>query len=149
MIKCIKNFFTKSVYHSKKDSTMSITRKEVLMGRDVEYPLSEEQEKNLEKLLEAVNKLRSLYGKPMRVTSGYRPGHYNTKAGGGKRSAHLTCEAVDFADKDRALTNFCTDDILEQCGLWMESPDVATTWCHLQTREPKSRWNGRKRVFNP
>ena len=126
-----------------------ITRAEVLMKRDIEYPLSKEQEENLEKLLVALNKLRALYGRPMRVTSGYRPGHYNTKAGGGKRSAHLTLEACDFADKDRALTNFCTDEILEQCGLWMESPEVATTWLHVQIREPKSRWNGRKRVFNP
>jgi hypothetical protein len=149
MINCIKSFFTRTVYHSKKDSTMSITREEVLMKRDTEYPLSEEQEKNLEKLLVAVNKLRALYGKPMRVTSGYRPGHYNTKAGGGKRSAHLTLEACDFADKDRALTNFCTDEILEQCGLWMEDDKVATTWIHIQIREPKSRVDGRTRMFKP
>lgn len=126
-----------------------ITKDEILMGREISSPLNEEQEANLEKLLVAVNKLRKLYGKPMFVTSGYRPVAINAKIGGGKKSAHLTCEAVDFADKDRSLTNFCSDDILEECGLWMESPDVATTWCHLMIREPKSRWNGRKRVFNP
>jgi hypothetical protein len=126
-----------------------IARDEILMGREKLTPLNEEQEANLEKLLIAVNKLRKLYGKPMFVTSGYRPAAINAKIGGGRKSAHLTCEAVDFADKDRALTNFCTDDILEECGLWMESPDVATTWLHVQIREPKSRWNGRKRVFNP
>ena len=126
-----------------------ITKDEILMGRDKMYPLDETQKENVEKLLLAVNKLRALYGKPMFVSSGYRPGAFNMKAGGGKRSAHLTCEAVDFKDVDRAITNFCTDEILEECGLWMESPDVATTWCHLQTREPKSRWNNRKRVFNP
>lgn len=125
------------------------SKKECLKGREIEYPLDEKLQNNLNKLLTAINKLRELYGKPMYISSLYRPGHYNTKAGGGKRSAHLTLEACDFADKDRALTNFCTDEILEQCGLWMESPDVATTWCHLQTREPKSRWNGRKRVFIP
>ena len=126
-----------------------ITRDEILMGREKIAPLNEVQEKNLEKLLIAVNKLRALYGKPMFVSSGYRPAAINAKIGGGKKSAHLTCEAVDFRDADRGITNFCTDEILEECGLWMESPDVATTWCHLMIREPKSRWNGRKRVFIP
>ena len=126
-----------------------ITKEEILMGRDVQYPLSEEQRNNLGMLLIALNKLRKLYGKPMYVTSGYRPGHYNVKAKGGKNSAHLTCEAADFADTDRDLTNFCTDEILTQCGLFMEDPSVATTWCHLMIRFPKSRVDGRTRVFKP
>ena len=126
-----------------------ITKDEILMGREIQYPLDEQQEKNLELLLVAVNKLRQLYGKRMFVTSGYRPGYYNTKAGGGKKSAHLTLEACDFADKSRELTNFCTDEVLEQCGLWMEDPSVATTWLHAQIREPKSRIPGRTRVFKP
>lgn len=126
-----------------------ITREEILMKRDAQYPLTPELESNLAKLLVAVNKLRKLYGKPMFVSSGYRPGHFNVKAGGGKRSAHLSLEAADFADKDRALTNFCTDDILEECGLWMEDPAIATTWTHVQVREPKSRVPGRTRVFKP
>ena len=126
-----------------------ISKKEILMGREDEYPLSEEQQKNFDKLIQAVNQLRGLYGKPMMVTSGYRPGHYNVKAGGGSKSAHLTCEAVDFADKNRELTNFCTDEILEKCGLYMEDPSVATTWTHLQTRVPKSKIPGRTRVFKP
>jgi len=126
-----------------------ITRDEILMGREKAEPLSKEQESNLDKLLIAVNKLRALYGKQMIVSSGYRPPSINTKVGGGSRSCHLTCEAADFADKSRDLTNFCTDDILEQCGLWMENPEVAKTWVHVQTREPKSRVKGRTRVFNP
>jgi len=126
-----------------------ISKSEILMGREIEYPLSEEQNKNLEFLLVAVNKLRALYGKPMVVTSGYRPGKYNVAAKGGSKSAHLTCEAVDFADKSRELTKFCTDEILESCGLWIEDPAVATTWLHAQIREPKSRIPGRTRVFKP
>lgn len=126
-----------------------ITRDEILMLRDKEYPLTPELETNLNNLLIAVNKLRQLYGKPMFVSSGYRPGHYNAKAGGGKKSAHLTLEAVDFKDISRELTNFCTDEILEKCGLFMEDPAIATTWIHLQLRKPKSRVDGRTRVFKP
>lgn len=116
-----------------------ITKKEILMGRDVEYPLTEELEKNLEKLLEAVNKLRSKYGKPMIVSSGYRPGKYNVAAKGAKNSAHLTCEAVDFKDADGELKKFCTDEVLEECGLYMEHPDNTPTWLHVQIRETKNR----------
>jgi len=126
-----------------------ISKNEILMGREKVDPLSEDQEANLEKLLIAVNKLRALYGKPMHVTSGYRPASVNAKIGGGKKSAHLTLEACDFADKDRSLTNFCTDDILEECGLWAEDFRIATVWLHVQIREPKSRVSGRTRVFIP
>lgn len=120
-----------------------VTRSEILMGRDAEFPLTEELESNLTKLLAAVNKLRDVYGKPMIVSSGYRPGHYNTKAGGAKTSAHLSCEAVDFRDADGQLKNFCTEEVLAECGLYMESPDHTPTWCHLQIRTTK------KRTFNP
>lgn len=123
--------------------------KDILMGRDLEYPLNDEQGVNLKILHIAICKLVELYGKPVQLTSGYRPGHYNKLAKGGSRSAHLTCEAVDLADKSRDLTNFCTDEVLEQCGLWMEDPNVARSWVHLQIRKPKSRCDDRVRVFKP
>lgn len=113
------------------------------MGREVEFPLTIEQEANLSELLIALNKLRKLYGKPMYVSSGYRPGRFNKAAGGAQKSQHLTCEAVDFKDADGAIKAFCTVQILEQCGLYMEHPDATPTWCHLQTRPTKNR------IFRP
>lgn len=111
-----------------------ITRDEILMGRDVEYPLSPELEANLEVLLQAVNKLRSLYNQPMYVSSGYRPGHYNTDAHGAKNSTHTTCQAVDFHDPDGKIKSWITIEILEECGLWQEDPGHTPTWCHVDTR---------------
>lgn len=122
-----------------------ISKGEILMGRQVEYPLTPELEANLQKLLVAVNKLRALYGKPMTVSSGYRPGKYNTAAGGAKNSSHLTCQAVDFKDADGKLKAWITVDILTQCGLWQEAPDRTPTWLHVQVRPIPS---GR-RIFNP
>lgn len=116
-----------------------ISRDEILMGRDADYPLSDELEVNLAKLLIAVNKLRTLYGKPMYVSSGYRPGHYNTDAGGASGSAHEVCEAVDFHDRDNALKNWSTNNILEECGLYMESAGYTITWLHVQVRPTKER----------
>lgn len=123
-----------------------ITKAEILMGREVEYPLSEELEENLTKLHYALNVFRAMYRKPMVVSSGYRPGDYNKKAGGGGKSAHLSCEACDFKDSDGELDKWCEENlyVLESIGLWLENPEKTEGWCHLQTRAAKS-----GRVFNP
>lgn len=120
-----------------------ISREEILMGRDKEFPLTKELEGNLSRLLKAVNKLSELYGKPMYVSSGYRPGRYNKAAGGAKNSAHLTCEAIDFKDADGVLKSWITVKILEDCGLYMEWPSNTPSWLHIQIRPTKSR------VFHP
>jgi uncharacterized protein YcbK (DUF882 family) len=118
-----------------------ISRDEILMGRDKEYPLTLEMSKNLDKLLAAVNVVRAQYGKPMTVSSGYRPGKYNTAAGGAKNSSHMTCEAVDFKDPKGELTRYILQnlDLLERAGLYMESPSRTQGWVHLQTRKTHNR----------
>ena len=115
------------------------------MGREIEYPLSDTLKNNLNRLLIAVNKFRNIYGSPMIVSSGYRPGKYNKRAGGAKRSAHLTCEAVDFRDVDGKLKMFCLQNVkvLEECGLYVENPACTPTWVHMQIRKTKNR------IFNP
>lgn len=122
-----------------------ITREEILMNREVEFPLDEKLEANLAKLLIAVNKFRTIYGIPMSVSSGYRPGKYNKAAGGSLKSSHLTCEAVDFKDVDGKIKLFCLQNIkvLEECGLYMEDPANTITWAHLQVRPTKNR------IFKP
>ncbi len=122
-----------------------ITEQEVLMGRQDEYPLTSELLANLAHLLAALNQFRGIYGIPMRVTSGYRPGKYNTAASGARNSCHLTCEACDFADPTGALDQFCVNnqELLEVCGLYLESPVNTPGWTHLQTRAPASG----KRIF--
>jgi uncharacterized protein YcbK (DUF882 family) len=120
-----------------------ITKKEILMGRDVEYPLNENLKNNLDKLLECLNKFRELYGKPMAVSSGYRPGKYNVLVKGAKNSSHITCEACDFRDNDGKLKSFITEEILEMCDLYMEDPNYTPTWVHLSIRPTK------KRIFKP
>lgn len=122
-----------------------ISRNEVLEGRDKEFPLTPELEKNLTKLLEALNHFRTVYGKPMIVTSGYRPGHYNT--GFATHSSHLTCEAADFHDPDGQLDAWCEShlEVLVACGLYLENPPQTPGWCHLQTKKPASG----NRIFIP
>lgn len=114
-----------------------ISRDEILMSRDKEYPLTPAMEANLATLLDRLNKFRELYGSPMIVTSGYRPGHFNTSAGGAKASAHLDCRACDFADGDGALDAWIDahPEILIECGLWREAPTSTVGWTHLDTHD--------------
>lgn len=116
-----------------------ITRQEILQGRDISNLLTPTLESNLKTLLDAVNKLRAAYGKPMVVNSGYRPEPYNTSIGGAPNSAHITCQAIDIRDPDGAVKLFCTEDRLKSYGLWMESPAATLTWCHVQVRPAKNR----------
>lgn len=124
-----------------------ISRAEVLMGRDKDAPLDRDLEDNLTKLLVALNKFRDIYGKGMKVTSGYRPGSFNTAAGGAKKSNHMVCLACDFHDPNGDLDAYCMSNlhVLEQCGLYLEHPDHTIGWCHLQCIAPKSG----NRVFKP
>jgi hypothetical protein len=129
-----------------------ISRDEILKGRDRDYPLTPEMEQNLNRLLDAVNNVRKEWGKPLVVTSGYRPGHYNKSARGAKKSAHMTCEAVDFRDRDGSFGLWCLAnlELLEKNGLYMESPihthePPNARWVHLQIRRPASG----NRVFIP
>lgn len=122
-----------------------ITRDEILKGREVNAPLTAAMEDNLTQLLRSVNLFLSHYKNPVYVSSGYRPEKLNVGVGGSKRSAHLTCEAVDLIDHDDAIKIFCLENIplLEKCGLWMEHPNYTPSWTHLQIRPTK------KRVFIP
>ncbi len=127
---------------------MLITAAEILMGRDKANPLTSELKENLESLLVALNKFRLAYGKPMTVSSGYRPPATNASTkGAAKHSWHMVCFACDFKDLDGSLDAWCLAhlDVLKDAGLWLESPDSTPGWCHLQAVPPHSG----SRVFKP
>lgn len=133
-------------YMKKKEDSL-ITIQEILMGRAKFEELPEELQINGKKLLDALNKFRTIYGKPMIVTSGYRPAAINASAGGAKQSNHMKLLACDFKDTDGSLDQYCLDNpkVLEECGLYQEDPGSTLNWCHLQCTAPASG----KRVFKP
>lgn len=103
---------------------------------------------NLSKLLDALNKFRDKYGKPMMVSSGLRTQQANDQlSNSGKNSAHLSGEACDFHDLDRSITNFIMSNpqVLVDCDLYMEEPASTPTWVHLAVRRPASG----NRIFKP
>lgn len=54
-------------------------------------------------LLIALNRLRSLWGRPIVVTSGLRCKPWNTRVGGKPDSEHLTGEAADIECPDSSM----------------------------------------------
>lgn len=118
------------------------------------FPLDKTQKDNLINLHEKMNVVRSVYGKAMFVTSGYRSkeDHVRIYREIAQRkhvefeasrvpmgSAHLSGCAVDIADADGKLMKWCRDNEskLAEIGLWIED-DPTTPRVHFQTYAPKS-----------
>lgn len=131
-----------------------IIKDDYWMGRDRDYPPSEALLRNADETVYRANLLLSRYyqaqpdAERTKVTSGYRPAAINAQTpGAAQRSKHMTCQAVDLADPDGDLDEWCMANViaLEQIGLWQEHPSATKGWCHVQIVPPKSG----KRVFYP
>lgn len=57
--------------------------------------------KNLESLMDLLDKIREAYGKPIRVTSGYRCPELNKAVKGSKTSQHMKGQAADLVPYDK------------------------------------------------
>jgi len=129
---------------------MSISKNEILMGRDKTYATAYTKEisDNVDKLLIPMNIIRAAYGKPMRVTSGWRPAAVNNKtAGAAKKSNHMLGLAVDIADPDGKLWAWVLAnlELMQQNGLYLEDARWTKGWVHFQCALPGSK----KRIFIP
>lgn len=129
-----------------------ITQKAYWKGRDVAYKsqLTSEIKSNAAEVIRKVNLLLQRSALDDRETigdanSGWRPPAVNAAIGGATKSKHMTGQAIDVEDNDKALQRWCMANlnVLEEIGLWMEHPRDTPTWCHLQSVPPKSG----KRVF--
>lgn len=126
-----------------------ITLTDYWMGRDKQYPkdLTPEIEKNAEVTVAKANLLLSKFREATsdtelrKVTSGWRPSAVNaTTPGAAPKSRHMTGEAVDLADSEGDLDQWCIDhpEVLEGIGLWQEHPSATKGWTHVQIVPPKS-----------
>lgn len=122
---------------------MSISKEELLKGRDVSYPSDYTQEvsDNLDELLIVLNKVRSAYGKPMTVNSGWRPPSINAATpGAAAHSLHCEGLACDFADPDGKLMDWVLEnlELMKDCGVYLEHFNWTPNWVHMGIRAPKS-----------
>jgi uncharacterized protein YcbK (DUF882 family) len=121
---------------------------------------NKEHLENLEELLVKLNHLRAAYGKPLRVTSGYRSlqKHLAVYAAKGitdqskipMQSRHLygfAADLVPIEDDIKHLHDFINNNIglMSDIGLYFEAFEYSPQWLHCQSVPPKSG----KRFFKP
>ena len=109
-----------------------------------------EVEENLRSLVEQVlDPLREAYGKPIRVTSGYRCPQLNRLVGGSPNSQHMRGEAADIVAKNPE-DNALLGKLIEQLGnfdqLIYEQCDKQGNprWIHVSWK--RNGWN-RKQIL--
>jgi len=93
--------------------------------------------RNIMATAQKLERIRALMGRPIHITSGWRPGPYNRKIGGAKYSAHVDGLAADFQ------CGGITSDVirkmlrpkLEMLNIRMEDLP-GSSWVHIDLREP-------------
>lgn len=93
--------------------------------------------------------LREAYGKPIRVTSGYRCPRLNEAVKGVKNSQHMKGQAADITPLEykyinefiEFVRNWCMDHEFDQCII---ETSKTGKWIHISWRNE----NRRKKLFN-
>ncbi len=85
--------------------------------------------------LQKLDKAREIYGKSMRVNSGYRTKEHNAKIGGVKNSSHLKGLAADISCKSSG-DRFAMLNAFMRAGF--KRIGVASSFIHVDTDEDKS-----------
>lgn len=91
-------------------------------------------------LAEVLEKIREHFGKPVVVSSGYRTESHNAKNGGAAYSQHKYGMAADIAIsgvKPEAVAAYAEKLLPTSGGI-----GVYKSFCHVDVRETKSRWQG-------
>ena len=118
-----------------------ITSSGKYMARASSPELTDEVKANAELLLGRINRLLKDIEEVRSVNSGFRTSASNKKAGGAKKSRHMTGEAIDLDDDDGSLDALidANPELLEKFDLYRESPTATPGWCHLQTAKASKR----------
>ena len=95
---------------------------------------SAEIEQNIEELLEVLDGLREHYGKPIRITSGYRCAELNRLVGGSPTSAHVIGYAADLQAVQGSFEEF-KSSVLE----WLDKSGVKFDQCIIE-RNKNTQW---------
>lgn len=69
-------------------------------------PTSDTVKSNILKVMTELEKIRIDYGKPIKITSGYRPKAINQAVGGASQSRHIQGDAVDIAPVSGDISDF-------------------------------------------
>lgn len=95
---------------------------------------SDEVEQNIEELLEVLDGLREFYGKPIRITSGYRSAELNRLVRGVPTSAHVIGYAADLQPVQGSFEEFKASVID-----WLDKSGVKFDQCIIE-RSKSAQW---------
>lgn len=95
---------------------------------------SVEVQQNIEELLRVLDGLREHYGKPIKITSGYRCATLNKLVGGSPTSAHVIGYAADLQAIGDTFENF-KDSVLK----WLKKSGVKFDQCIIE-RSKNTQW---------
>jgi uncharacterized protein YcbK (DUF882 family) len=93
-----------------------------------------------EKLVEKLQKLRDMVGKPIVIHSGYRTPEYNKKVGGANESQHVEGTAADISIKGMNVEDLAK--LAEKIGFDGIGIYVKQSFVHVDVRGYKARWRG-------
>jgi zinc D-Ala-D-Ala carboxypeptidase len=92
---------------------------------------------NLRRLAETLEKVRSLVGRPVVVSSGFRSLAVNRAIGSGDSSAHVKGLAADFTVPGMTVKALCL--LIRESGIVYDQLIYEGTWAHLGLSEGKPR----------
>lgn len=95
-----------------------------------------------EKLVLYLQNIRTHFGKPITINSGYRCASHNKKAGGAKSSYHTKGQAADIVVKDISPSEVAK--YAESIGIL--GIGLYDTFVHIDTRTKKSFWKGHEQI---
>lgn len=95
---------------------------------------SVEVQQNIEELLEVLDDLREFYGKPIKITSGFRCAELNKLVGGSPTSAHVIGYAADLQPIGDTFENFKAS-VLE----WLNKSRVKFDQCIVE-KSKSAQW---------
>lgn len=81
------------------------------------------------------------FGKPMKITSGYRPRPYNVRIGGARNSQHIFGRAIDYQMVGVPKLTLC--QFAEKLGMGGIGYYGENESAHMDTRSDKARWHQR------
>jgi hypothetical protein len=122
---------------SKNLSLSEVTRSETAKRRGISNMPTPEHIENFKKLAEKVfQPIRDHFGKPIRISSGYRSKALNTAVGGSLSSQHCTGEAIDIDMDGTDITNaqifhFIKDNLTWDQMIWEFGTDENPDWVHV------------------
>lgn len=95
-----------------------------------------------EALVSQLQNIRTYFGKPLTINSGYRCSAHNKKVGGATNSYHVKGQAADIAVKDVAPSDVAK--YAESIGVL--GIGLYDNFVHIDTRTTKSFWYGHEQI---